>query len=152
MILFLTRSANCGLAASSRRPAWSQIVVTRKEDEVTMLKVRRLSEIAAVSVLSVLPMIAMAMPAQAVGDNRTVSRGCGQNYVSSGYYADGSTWAQTKKQSGDCKGRLSVAFELSDGYWTNRVYGDNLTVYSTWSGRARHGLHWGCDACNVTRS
>lgn len=98
------------------------------------------------------PLIA-ATDAQALGNNRTVSRSCGTNYVSSGFTGSYS-WAQTRKSSGDCAGRLSAALVRSDGYWTTRKYGSSSEAYTTLtsSSSARNGLHWGCDSCNVTYS
>src|SRR5215217_5084340 len=97
--------------------------------------------------------ISFVAPAQAVGNNRTVSRGCGKNYVSSSRYSEGGGWAQTQKQSGDCKGRLSAALQLSSGYRTPRVYGSNLSAFdSTDLGVVVNGLHWGFDNCDLTTS
>lgn len=93
-------------------------------------------------------------PALALGNNRTVERSCGKNYVSSGLHNNEYFWAQTEKRDGNCAGRLSVAFELDSGYQTQRVYGDNRSAYTTIQGNSgvRYGLHWGCDNCNVTKS
>lgn len=96
--------------------------------------------------------ISVAPDAQALGNNRTVSRGCGKNYVASGRSDEGG-WAQTTKVSGDCKGRLSAALQMSTGYRTPRVYGDNQSAFtSTDVGTAVLGLHWGCDNCGLTTS
>jgi hypothetical protein len=103
--------------------------------------------LAGAAVLTVAP----ASPAMALGNNRTVSRSCGQNYVSSGY--DGNEyWAQTQKAGGNCTGRLSVALEWNSGYRTNRMYGSSTRAYiHDWDpDGARYGVHWGCDACNQT--
>jgi hypothetical protein len=94
--------------------------------------------------------------ADAIGNNRVVSRSCGTNYVSSGSWGSNGAWAQTLKNSGNCAGRLSVAFQAGDGYRTARVYGTSQSAYddvpATGRGGWRYGLHWGCDACNVTTS
>jgi len=118
---------------------------------------QRLSVLAVATVFSVFAVLLLATPAQALGDNRTVERGCGKNYVASGHNgsaAEGHSWAQTTRQSGDCRGRLSAALERRDGYWSNRVYGTRQEAYATarFQDIAKHGLHWGCDNCNVTRS
>jgi hypothetical protein len=117
----------------------------------------RLPVVAAAAVVVALPLL--ASPAQALGNNRTVERGCGKNWVASGHNGPsgggrGHSWAQTKKVSGTCKGRLSAALQRNDGYWSTRVYGSNQGAYATatFPDRARYGLHWGCDACGVTRS
>ncbi|MFE3716375.1 hypothetical protein [Streptomyces cyaneofuscatus] len=104
------------------------------------------------TMMVVAPMV-VASEAQALGNNRNVSRSCGTNYVSSGF-SGSQSWAQTSKASGTCAGRLSAALEKSNGAWTTRVYGTNSSAYATSSGSspARNGLHWGCDACNVTKS
>jgi len=91
-----------------------------------------------------------ASSAMALGNNRTVSRSCGTNYVSSGWTGSYS-WAQTKKVSGDCAGRLSAGLEFYNGYRT-RVPGSNTSAYTSNPAYARYGLHWGCDNCNVTFS
>lgn len=97
--------------------------------------------------------------AYALGNNRNVHRSCGTNYVASGadyvnskvrYY-----WAQTTKTSGDCSGRLSVAFQYFDGYRSPREYGSTSAAYTSMDGMVhlvQYGLHWGCDTCNVTYS
>ena len=98
-----------------------------------------------------------ASSALAIGDSRTVERSCGKNHVSSGRFSDGTAWAQTVQEGGkngaSCAGRLSVAFELDNGYHTDRVYGDNKKVYATTNAtNVKYALHWGCDNCSVTRS
>jgi hypothetical protein len=106
------------------------------------------------TMMVVAPVIA-ASDAQALGNNREVSRSCGTNHVSSAYYSGGPySWAQTTKASGDCAGRLSAALEKTGGFWTTRVYGTSSRAYATLesSVAAQNGLHWGCDSCNVTRS
>lgn len=114
---------------------------------------RRLSKVAATGVLAVLVSTLAAPSAEALGNNRAVSRSCGTNYVSSGFTGS-YNWAQTRKQSGDCSGRLSSAIEYGTGWWTPRAYGTNENAYTshTSTTRAAYGLHWGCDSCNVTRS
>jgi hypothetical protein len=106
------------------------------------------------TLMAIVPLVA-APGAEALGNNRSVTRSCGKNYVSSGFNSPKS-WAQTKKESGTCAGRLSAALELVDGYRTQRVYGSNSSAYAsfnTGSGMAaKYGLHWGCDACSVTKS
>ncbi|PZG22897.1 hypothetical protein C1I95_04220 [Micromonospora craterilacus] len=99
-----------------------------------------------------------ATPALALGNNRVVTRGCGENYVSSGYYSAGSgrytSWAQTSKRGGSCSGRLSSALVRSNGAQTTRVYGSNSVAYAEYTEApiARQGLHWGCDSCGATTS
>lgn len=115
------------------------------------------STLVATVFLSVAAAPLLAAPAHALGNNRAVNRSCGTNYVSSGHNGtagEGHSWAQTTRQSGNCAGRLSAALERSDGYWSTRVYGSNGSAYATarFGAKAKHGLHWGCDACNVTRS
>lgn len=113
---------------------------------------RKAAAAAAMTAMMVIaPMIA-ASEAQALGNNREVERHCGTNRVSSGFDADKKFWAQTVKASGTCAGRLSAALELTSGYWTKRVYGTSKTVYASTKDKAKSGLHWGCDDCNVTRS
>ncbi|MFE0254794.1 hypothetical protein [Streptomyces sp. NPDC059010] len=113
----------------------------------------RVTVFAALTAFAVLGALLLATPAEALGDNRTVERSCGKNYVASGYWSSSDTsWAQTKRQSGTCQGTLSVAFERYDGYWTTRKYGDRNEAYTTIGLKARYGLHWGCNDCNVTRS
>ncbi|MFJ8647797.1 hypothetical protein ACIRNI_16950 [Streptomyces sp. NPDC093546] len=104
------------------------------------------------AMVAIAPVLA-ATDAQALGNNRSVSRSCGTNYVSSGFTGSYS-WAQTTKSSGDCAGRLSAALVRSDGYWTTRKYGSSSSAYATntSTSSARNGLHWGCDSCNVTYS
>ncbi|PJE95453.1 hypothetical protein CUT44_22840 [Streptomyces carminius] len=106
------------------------------------------------TLMAIVPLVA-APGAEALGDNRTVTRSCGKNHVSSGLN-NGKSWAQTEKESGTCAGRLSAALELVDGYRIQRVYGTKSRAYAsfnTGSGMAaKYGLHWGCDNCNVTKS
>ncbi|WP_329117819.1 hypothetical protein [Streptomyces sp. NBC_01353] len=104
------------------------------------------------ALVAVAPLLA-ATDAQALGNNRNVSRSCGTNHVGSGFNGS-QNWAQTKKVSGDCAGRLSAALVRSDGYWTTRVYGSKTNAYASYNSRykAKNGLHWGCDNCNVTYS
>ena len=92
------------------------------------------------------------LPATAfgLGNNRTVYRSCGANYVSSGYVSSGYSWAQTRKISGSCAGRLSAGLQYN-GYRT-RVYGSSQTAYTSRWGYAVYGLHWGCNSCNPTYS
>src|SRR5687768_1599316 len=88
-------------------------------------------------------------PAQAFGNNRTVSRGCGDNWIASGS-TDYIVFAQTQKSSGSCEGRLSVTIELDDGYRYPRLYGSNTNAYMSipWPAvQPAHGVHWGCDSC-----
>lgn len=96
-----------------------------------------------------------ALPAHAIGNNRTVYRGCGANYVSSGYYTYNTyAWAQTQRESGSCLGRLSAGLEALDGYRWPRVYGTRESAYTSRQDSAGfgRGMHWGCDACSVTYS
>ncbi|SES08747.1 hypothetical protein SAMN05216188_121115 [Lentzea xinjiangensis] len=123
-----------------------------------MLKTRqRIGSVVAIAAMAAGAVLFTATPASALGNNRTVERSCGKNYVSSGHNGStttGHSWAQTKRQSGTCAGRLSAALERNDGYWSQRTYGDRNEAYATarFNSRAMHGLHWGCDDCNVTRS
>jgi hypothetical protein len=117
----------------------------------------RLSTVVVAAVCSLAATLLVAPSGQSLGNNRIVSRSCGTNYVASGHNGSpsaGHSWAQTKKNSGTCRGRLSAALERNDGYWSRRVYGTNQEAYATarFGSRARAGLHWGCDACGVTRS
>jgi hypothetical protein len=93
-------------------------------------------------------------PAQAIGNNRDVHRGCGTNHVSSGRYSSTYAWAQTTKVDGDCSGRLSVGLRASDGYTYPRVYGSSTSAYTSRTDSAGFGsgMHWGCDGCSVTYS
>jgi hypothetical protein len=112
----------------------------------------KISMPAMATVSSVFAVLLLATPAQALEDNRNVERGCGTNHVSSGYNGQYS-WAQTTRVSGDCQGRLSAALEYHNGYWSERKYGTKQEVFVAEAGpRAKHGLHWGCDDCNVTKS
>ncbi|GAA2640836.1 hypothetical protein SMC26_45945 [Actinomadura fulvescens] len=90
-------------------------------------------------------------PAHALGDNRSVSRPCGSNWVASGASSSG-TWAETQKESGTCAGRLSAGLQFNDGMRI-RNYGSNshARIYRSMH-TFRYGLHWGCDACDVTVS
>jgi len=116
----------------------------------------RLAVKAASALLATVTAVALApaVPAQALGNNRTVTRSCGTNYVASGRYSNTNAWAQTTKASGDCAGRLSAGLRASDGYTWPRVYGSNTSAYTSRTDSAGFGtgLHWGCDACNVTTS
>ena len=109
---------------------------------------RTLTSIVSLTALSV----AMMLPATAfgLGNNGPVYRSCGVNYVSSGYVSSGYSWAQTRKISGSCAGRLSAGLQYN-GYRT-RVYGSSQNAYTSNWGYARNGLHWGCDSCNITYS
>lgn len=95
-----------------------------------------------------------ASPALALGDNRTVERSCGKNYVASGF--DGTNyWAQTQRVSGTCQGRFSLNFEMTDGRRMTRTYYNKYSAYRTISpsfGKVKYGLHWGCDDCGVTKT
>lgn len=108
-------------------------------------------------VASIAGIAAIALPAtsaNALGNNRTVHRSCGSNYVSSGFNGT-NYWAQTKRVSGTCKGRFSLSFEMSNGKWMTRTYYNRYSAYRTISprfGKVRYGLHWGCDKCNVTKT
>jgi hypothetical protein len=93
-----------------------------------------------------------ASPAMALGNNRTVTRSCGKNYVASGFNGT-NYWAQTQRVSGTCEGRFSLNFEMTDGRRMTRTYYNRYSAYREISpsfGRVRYGLHWGCDACGVT--
>ncbi|WP_327320155.1 hypothetical protein [Streptomyces sp. NBC_01235] len=115
---------------------------------------RKAATAAAMTAMMVIAPVIAATDAQALGNNREVSRSCGTNRVSSGYTGSYS-WALTVKASGDCAGRLSAALERNNGFWTTRVYGTSSRAYATDTTNTvadRYGLHWGCDSCNVTRS
>ena len=108
-----------------------------------------------VAALVVAAAVLPASPAQAFGNNRDVSRGCGTNYVASGYVGDFRVYAQTYKVSGSCAGRLSAALQFNSGERTTRKYGTNQEAYQeigTPPSGIRYGLHWGCDNCGVTYS
>ena len=97
-----------------------------------------------------------ASPASALGNNRTVNRGCGSNYVASGFSAakNNTTWSQTSKAGGSCDDTLSTAVERWTGQRTLRVYGSKTNAYIEDAGwaPANHGIHWGCNSCNETLS
>jgi hypothetical protein len=120
---------------------------------ISLSSVRRSVAAAGMTALVAVTPLLAATDAQALGNNRTVSRGCGSNYVGSGFNGS-QNWAQTKKVSGSCAGRLSAALIRSDGYWTTRVYGTSTSAYASYNSayKGRNGLHWGCDNCNVTYS
>ncbi|MFI0976385.1 hypothetical protein ACH4SP_05070 [Streptomyces sp. NPDC021093] len=108
-------------------------------------------------VAAIVGLVSVLLPASsaaALGNNRTVQRSCGSNYISSGF--DGTDyWAQTVRASGNCSGRFSLNFEMSDGRWMTRTYYTSHSAYRAISpsfGKVSHGLHWGCDNCNVTKS
>lgn len=109
------------------------------------------------TVAAVAGLVSVLLPvtsAAALGDNRTVKRGCGSNYVSSGFNGR-DYWAQTEHVSGNCKGRFSLNFQMDDGRWMTRTYHTAHSAYREIDpafGRVSHGLHWGCDNCNVTKS
>jgi hypothetical protein len=114
-------------------------------------RVARFGAVVAAAALAVA--VSPASPAQAFGNNRTVHRSCGDNWVSSGYAGTFRVFAQTQKAGGDCTGRLAVAIEYTDGYRTNRVYGTSSDAYvavEPGSRSPRWGVHWGCDNCNQT--
>jgi hypothetical protein len=106
--------------------------------------------IAVVLALAFLP----AQSAQALGNNREVSRSCGTNWVASGRYSSTHAWAVTQKLSGDCAGRLSAGLRASDGYTWPRRYGNSGRAEADETDPAGFGtgMHWGCDSCNVTYS
>lgn len=120
---------------------------------ISARSIRKTAVAAGLTALVAIAPVLTATDAQALGNNRVVSRGCGSNYVGSGFNGS-QNWAQTKKVSGTCAGRLSAALVRSDGYWTTRVYGNNTSAYASYNSRykGRNGLHWGCDNCNVTYS
>ena len=95
-----------------------------------------------------------AQSAQALGNNREVSRSCGRNWVASGSYSSTHAWAVTSKLSGNCSGRLSAGLRASDGYTWPRVYGSSTRAEADQNDPAGFGtgMHWGCDSCNVTYS
>ncbi|SDG84432.1 hypothetical protein SAMN05216553_11256 [Lentzea fradiae] len=92
--------------------------------------------------------------AQAIGNNRDVSRSCGVNHVASGRYSNTSAWAQTTRVSGNCSGTLGAGLRASDGYTWPRVNGNRDSAYTqrTDSAGFGSGMHWGCLDCNVTYS
>jgi hypothetical protein len=110
----------------------------------------RIVGVAAVAALGVA--LGTAAPAHAIGNNRTVNRSCGSNYISSGG-GNGHYWAQTEKVSGNCAGTLSVAMIGLDGYVSPRVYGTTQSAYTElWNFNASNGLHWGCNSCSASWS
>lgn len=117
----------------------------------TKLGVKLFSALAAGAVaVAMLP----STPAQALGNNRDVTRSCGKNHVSSGRYSTTNAWAQTTKVDGNCSGRLSVGLRAADGYTYPRVYGSSTSAYTSRTDSAGwgSGMHWGCDGCSVTYS
>ncbi|GAB1514392.1 hypothetical protein [Actinophytocola sp. KF-1] len=106
--------------------------------------------IATIATFALLP----APSAQALGNNREVSRSCGTNWVASGRYSSTHAWAVTSKLSGDCAGRLSAGLRANDGYTWPRVYGTSIRAEADYYDSAGFGtgMHWGCDSCNVTYS
>lgn len=111
---------------------------------------KAVSVIVAAAAVALIP----AQQAQALGNNRDVSRGCGTNHVASGRNSATSAWAQTTRINGNCSGRLSAALRSNSGFTFPRVYGNQqiATAMNTDSSGFGTGLHWGCDACNVTTS
>ncbi|SEF37493.1 hypothetical protein SAMN05421837_11453 [Amycolatopsis pretoriensis] len=95
-----------------------------------------------------------AQAAQAIGNNRDVSRSCGVNHVASGRYSNMTAWAQTTRVSGNCSGTLGAGLRASDGYTWPRVNGTRDSAYTerTDSAGFGSGMHWGCLDCNVTYS
>lgn len=92
--------------------------------------------------------------AQAIGNNRDVSRSCGVNHVSSGRYSNTTAWAQTTRVSGNCSGTLGAGLRASDGYTWPRVNQTRDGAYTSRTDSAGFGsgMHWGCLDCNVTYS
>lgn len=95
-----------------------------------------------------------AQYAQAIGNNRDVSRSCGVNHVASGRYSNTTAWAQTTRVSGNCSGTLGAGLRASDGYTWPRVNGSRDSAYTqrTDSAGFGSGMHWGCLDCSVTYS
>lgn len=95
-----------------------------------------------------------AQSAQAIGNNRDVSRSCGVNHVASGRYSNTNAWAQTTRVSGNCSGTLGAGLRASDGYTWPRVNGSRDSAYTSRVDSAGFGsgMHWGCLDCNVTYS
>lgn len=115
---------------------------------------RSMSLAAIAAAVAVVGAMLPAAPAQAIGNNREVSRSCGTNWVASGRYSSTFAWAETSKVSGSCSGRLSAGLRASDGYTWPRVYGTSSYAYTSRTDSAGFGsgMHWGCDNCNVTYS
>ena len=106
----------------------------------------------AVAVVGLASPFLFAGSADALGNNRAVTRSCGTNWVASGKTEYGA-WAETDKNSGNCTGVLSAALERSNGTWSSRTYGTTQHVWTFDQGGSHsHGLHWGCNNCAVTRS
>jgi len=120
----------------------------------------RTAVVCATATIGLMTPFLFAGSADAIGNNRTVTRSCGQNHVASGKIAATSTrsaytWAQTTRVNGDCGGYLSVALQYTDGRRSSRkTQPDHITsAYTEVTGTAfSYGLHWGCDTCNVTYS
>ena len=95
-----------------------------------------------------------ATSAQAIGNNRDVSRSCGVNNVASGRYSSTFAWAQTTRVSGNCSGTLGAGLRASDGYTWPRVNGSRESAYTSRTDSAGFGtgMHWGCLDCTVTYS
>lgn len=85
---------------------------------------------------------------EALGNNRTVTRSCGKNYIASGSNSTYSAWAVTQKTSGSCQGRLwaglkGSSFEEIISGSTSYVEFNRVTAT-----RAQTGIHKGCDSCS----
>jgi len=91
--------------------------------------------------------------ADALGNNRQVTRSCGVNYVASGTTSNGA-WAATTRETGDCTGNLYAALERTNGAWTTwkHVSAATGSVFTSSVGTFSKGLHMGCSTCNVTYS
>lgn len=115
-----------------------------------LLRRATVTTMVAVTAFAFLP----AQSAQALGNNRDVSRSCGVNHVSSGRYSGTYAWAQTTRVSGNCTGQLGAGLRASDGYTYPRVNGTREAAYADEVDSAGFGtgMHWGCLSCNVTYS
>ena len=78
---------------------------------------------------------------------RYVERPCGMNSIDSAPY-----YAQTRKASGYCTGRLSSAMRRSNGSSGFRVYGSNSYAVARGGSGDVGGYHWGCDSCGRSRT
>jgi hypothetical protein len=121
-----------------------------KRTSPRLLRRATVATMVAVTAFALLP----AQSAQALGNNRDVSRSCGVNNVASGRYSGTFAWAQTTRVSGNCTGQLGAGLRASDGYTHPRVNGTRERAYTENRDAAGFGtgMHWGCLSCNVTYS
>lgn len=115
-----------------------------------LLRRATVTTMVAVTAFAFLP----AQSAQAIGNNRDVSRSCGKNHVASGLVNSTTAWAQTTRVSGDCTGTLGAGLRANNGYTFPRVNGNRNEAYTQRSHSSGFGtgMHWGCLDCNLTTS